>query len=97
LAKIFWNERKGEKVKKWIKNAITINKDNGDAWIYYLRYELEFGNQESIEDAVKQFEEAEPRHGEIWTKEVKKVDNWRVNKIEILKKLAKDAKLFDEE
>lgn len=53
LAKIFWTERKAEKVKKWLKNAIAINKDNGDAWIHLIRYEMEFGSQESIEETIK--------------------------------------------
>lgn len=38
FAKVFWTEKKTEKTKTWLKNAITINKDNGDAWAYYLRY-----------------------------------------------------------
>lgn len=48
VAKVLWGEMKTEKMKKWIKNAIAINKDNGDAWALYLRYEMEFGNQETI-------------------------------------------------
>ena len=47
IAKVFWVESKGEKIRKWIKNAVTVNKDNGDAWALLLRYEIEFGNQDS--------------------------------------------------
>ena len=49
IAKVFWAERKAEKIRKWILNAITVNKDNGDAWAHLVRYELEFGNQESLQ------------------------------------------------
>jgi pre-mRNA-processing factor 6 len=47
IAKVFWVERKAEKIRKWIKNAVTVNKDNGDAWAHLLRYEMEFGSLES--------------------------------------------------
>lgn len=97
LAKIFWVERKSEKIKKWLKNAITINKENGDAWAHYLRYEMEFGNEESMREVINQFIEAEPRYGELWTKETKKVENWRKDRVDLLKSVAKNIKLFDEE
>lgn len=47
IAKVFWVERKAEKIKKWLRNAVTINKDNGDAWAHLYRYECEFGDTES--------------------------------------------------
>lgn len=64
IAKVFWVERKAEKIRKWIKNAVTVNKDNGDAWALLLRYEMEFGNRESQEEVIKEFLEADPHHGE---------------------------------
>jgi pre-mRNA-processing factor 6 len=47
IAKVFWVERKAEKIKKWLDNSITLNKDNGDAWAHRLRYEFEFGTPET--------------------------------------------------
>jgi len=47
IAKVFWVDRKPEKIRKWIKNAITLNQDNGDAWAHLLRFEMEFGNQQT--------------------------------------------------
>ena len=96
IAKVFWYERKAEKIKKWIRNAVTVNKDNGDAWAHLLRYEFEFGTSESQKEMIAEFEEAEPRHGDMWAFEVKKVDNWRKSKVELLKKIAKNIKLFEE-
>lgn len=32
----------------------------------------------------------------MWIREVKKVENWRQNKVELLKKVAKSIRLFDE-
>ena len=76
IAKVFWVERKGEKIRKWIENAVTINKDNGDAWAHMIRFDMEFNNG-NIDDTVKRFLEADPRHGEMWIREAKKVENWR--------------------
>ena len=47
VAKVLWTEMKTEKMKKWIQNAIAINKDNGDAWALSFRFELEFGTKDS--------------------------------------------------
>ena len=96
IAKVFWYERKAEKIKKWIKNAVTVNKDNGDAWAHLLRFEFEFGTPESQQEVINEFLDAEPRHGDMWTKLVKKVDNWRKNKVDLLKIVAKTIVLFDE-
>ena len=77
IAKVFWVERKAEKIKKWIQNAVTVNKDNGDAWAHMLRYEMEFGSIESQKELLNDFIEADPHHGEMWTYEKKKVEKWR--------------------
>lgn len=71
IAKVFWVERKAEKIKKWLDNAITLNKDNGDAWAHKLRYELEFGDAESQKEVIQEFKEADPHHGELWAREIK--------------------------
>lgn len=47
IAKVFWAEHKAEKIKKWLRNAVTVDKDNGDAWAHLLKYECEFGTEES--------------------------------------------------
>jgi len=83
-------------VKKWLENACTVNKDNGDAWAYRLRYEVEFGNEDSQKAVIEDFLAADPHHGFAWAHELKKVDNWRKDKVEILKIVTRDIKLFDE-
>lgn len=96
IAKVFWIERKAEKIKKWLENAVTVNKDNGDAWAHRLKYEYEFGDQATQKEVIDEFIEADPHHGELWTREVKKVENWRRDKVEVIKKVVRDIKLFDE-
>jgi pre-mRNA-processing factor 6 len=41
VSKIFWGEKKPEKTRKWLKKAVALNKDNGDAWAHYFRFEHE--------------------------------------------------------
>jgi pre-mRNA-processing factor 6 len=57
IAKVFWVERKAEKVSKWLRNAITVDKDNGDAWAHLLRYQMDFNptDTEAIKDTEKEF------------------------------------------
>jgi pre-mRNA-processing factor 6 len=85
-----------EKVKKWLENACTVNKDNGDAWAHRLRYEVEFGNSNSQQEVIDEFLAAEPRHGLAWSREAKRVENWRRDKVEIIKKVAREIKMYDE-
>jgi pre-mRNA-processing factor 6 len=78
IAKVFWVEKKAEKIKKWLKSAVAADKDNGDAWAHLLRFEMEFGSKETENEHIEEFKEADPRHGEVWTTYTKKVENWRV-------------------
>lgn len=95
FAKVFWVERKAEKIKKWLQNSITLDKDNGDAWAHFYLFETEFGTKESQLECLEKFKEAEPHHGELWNKEAKKVENWRKDPCEILKIVAKNIQLYD--
>jgi hypothetical protein len=45
---------------------------------------------------IDKFTEADPHHGEAWSKEIKKVDNWRKNTVDLIKIVAKNIRLFDE-
>ena len=63
IAKVFWNENKPEKIKKWILRAVTCDKDIGDVWALYYRYECEFGTNESRQEVIKAAAEAYPHHG----------------------------------
>ena len=43
VARLFWNERKVEKARQWFGNAITADKDWGDAWGWWLKFERQHG------------------------------------------------------
>lgn len=43
VARLFWNERKIEKTRQWMGNAITADPDWGDAWGWWLKFEKQHG------------------------------------------------------
>jgi len=86
VAKQFWREKKYEKAKKWLERAVIVNKDYGDAWVYYYMFERDHGEKGGTEDILKRVKEAEPHHGRLWISVSKKVENWRLKSDEILLK-----------
>lgn len=44
IAKIFIEEKMIEKARKWFEKASKINTDLGDAWAYYYKMEMTYGN-----------------------------------------------------
>ena len=44
IAKIFIEEKMIEKARKWFEKATKINPDLGDAWAYYYKMEIKYGN-----------------------------------------------------
>lgn len=43
VARLFWAERKIEKTRQWMQNAITADPDWGDAWGWWLKFERQHG------------------------------------------------------
>lgn len=39
VARLFWHDRKYSKARGWFERAVSIQKDWGDAWAYYLKFE----------------------------------------------------------
>ena len=48
VARLFWGERKIEKTRQWMQNAITADADWGDAWGWWLKFERQHGEQVSL-------------------------------------------------
>ncbi|RHY32508.1 hypothetical protein DYB32_002503 [Aphanomyces invadans] len=45
VSKLFWNERKYSKARKWLERTVQLNPDFGDGWAYYYAFELKHGNE----------------------------------------------------
>jgi pre-mRNA-processing factor 6 len=66
VARLFWQERKIEKAREWFRRAVKADKDLGDVWGWWLKFEEQHGTEEYREIVKRECEGAEPRHGEVW-------------------------------
>lgn len=48
VARLFWAERKVEKARAWFMRAVKSDKDLGDTWAWWLKFELEHGTTVNI-------------------------------------------------
>ncbi|KAI8902047.1 PRP1 splicing factor, N-terminal-domain-containing protein [Globomyces pollinis-pini] len=75
IARLFWSERKFDKARNWFTRAIKTNPDLGDAWAWWLKFEIAHGTSEQQQSVIEKCKAAEPRHGTEWTKESKNLAN----------------------
>ncbi|WVQ99257.1 hypothetical protein IAU59_006389 [Kwoniella sp. CBS 9459] len=66
VARLFWGERKIEKTRQWMGNAITADADWGDAWGWWLKFEKQHGEPERQEAVIERCIAAAPHHGPVW-------------------------------
>lgn len=52
VARLFWAERKVEKARTWFVRSVKSNKDIGDTWAWWLKFELEHGTPVSTIDTL---------------------------------------------
>ncbi|EFJ11221.1 hypothetical protein SELMODRAFT_126445 [Selaginella moellendorffii] len=75
VGKFFWQDRKVDKARSWIKRAVAAAPDIGDFWAVLYRFEQGHGSTEAIEEVVERCKAAEPKHGEQWIRVSKAVEN----------------------
>jgi len=92
VSKLFWSERKINKARDWLHRTVKIDPDFGDAWAYFYKFELQYGNETNQKAIMEKCVKAEPRHGELWTVVAKATKNWRRKTSEILPLVAKTLK-----
>ena len=88
VAKLFWDDRKLEKARAWFNRAVTLNTDYGDHWAMYYNFELAHGDEDKRKAVEKRCLDAEPTHGPMWCQVAKAPANFKLTKIQILKKVA---------
>ncbi|KAL8631136.1 hypothetical protein Q9189_003170 [Teloschistes chrysophthalmus] len=83
VARVFWAERKLEKVVTWFEKAILLDSDVGDTWAWYWKFLQMHGGEEKRADVLGKMVLAEPRHGEVWAGVRKGVgrEGWGVEKV----------------
>ncbi|KAJ2512831.1 U4/U6 x U5 tri-snRNP complex subunit Prp1 [Coemansia sp. RSA 1939] len=95
VARVFWAERRVEKARAWFERAVRADPDYGDAWAWWLRFELEQAADEKQTQAqlqrVDQLElacaKADPHHGLVWPSVSKDPLNARLSTKDILHKV----------
>jgi len=85
VAKLFWTDRKISKSRSWFQRAVDANPDLGDAWIYWLKFEMEHGTKEQQQTVIDKCMAADPAHGEAWTAISKDDEYARCKADEIIK------------
>lgn len=90
VANLFHLERKTQKARSWYHKTVKLDPDLGDAWAEYYRFELKFGTDEQREAVIKHCESAEPRHGEVWQRVAKRIENWKMSTHDLLLLTAKE-------
>jgi len=66
VARLFWMDRKIKKAREWFNRAVTVDPDLGDAWIFFYKFELQYGTPEEQTALLKRCTDAVPHHGELW-------------------------------
>ncbi len=93
VSKLFWSERKLQKAREWFSRTIKLEPDLGDAWAYLYKFELAHGTPEQQNEVRHRCVQAEPRHGEEWTKVSKAIQNWKMKPAEILVNCAENIQI----
>ncbi|EIW70840.1 hypothetical protein TREMEDRAFT_61351 [Tremella mesenterica DSM 1558] len=87
VARLFWGERKIEKTRQWMQNAITADPDWGDAWGWWLKFERQHGEKERQDTVIENCVKANPHHGPVWqavTKDLKNIGKSTADILELV-------------
>ncbi|WVN88097.1 uncharacterized protein L203_103297 [Cryptococcus depauperatus CBS 7841] len=88
VARLFLGERKIEKTRQWMQNAITADADWGDAWGWWLKFERQHGEPERQDAVIEKCIQAQPHHGPVWQAVSKDLKNIGKSTREILELVA---------
>uniref|UniRef100_A0A1I7SA43 Pre-mRNA-processing factor 6 n=1 Tax=Bursaphelenchus xylophilus TaxID=6326 RepID=A0A1I7SA43_BURXY len=84
VSKMMWAERKIAKAREWFQRALKMDRDLGDIWAFYYKFEVIQGTSDQQLKVLEDCKLAEPRHGELWQKVSKDIKNWRMTTEQIL-------------
>ncbi|CAE6483898.1 unnamed protein product, partial [Rhizoctonia solani] len=84
VARLFWAEGKIEKARQWFQRAIAIDKDLGETWAWWLKFERQHGTKEHQQVVIDGCVSAEPHHSQAWQIVAKDMGNTGKGTKEIL-------------
>ncbi|KAG8733001.1 hypothetical protein FRC11_009385 [Ceratobasidium sp. 423] len=84
VARLFWAEGKIEKARQWFQRAIATDKDLGETWAWWLKFERQHGTKEHQQLVIDGCVAAEPHHSQAWQVVAKDLKNTGKSTKEIL-------------
>ncbi|KAF8644774.1 hypothetical protein AX16_008280 [Volvariella volvacea WC 439] len=88
VARLFWAERKIEKARQWFERSVATDKDLGDTWGWWLKFERQHGVEEQREIVRARCVAADPHHSPVWQSIAKDDKHARRSVREILELVA---------
>ncbi|KII86740.1 hypothetical protein PLICRDRAFT_93409 [Plicaturopsis crispa FD-325 SS-3] len=88
VARLFWAERKIEKARQWFERSVATDRDLGDSWAWWLKFERQHGTAEHRQHVITNCIAAEPHHSPFWQSIAKDVKNTGKSTKEILEMVA---------
>ena len=79
VARLFWAERKIDKARNWFSRAVKADKDIGDCWAWWLKFEQAQGSKEQQDEVIQGCIQADPKHGIEWPMQTKSLENFGLN------------------
>ncbi|KAF8610047.1 hypothetical protein BDV93DRAFT_517243 [Ceratobasidium sp. AG-I] len=84
VARLFWAEGKIEKARQWFQRAIATDRDRGETWAWWLKFERQHGTKEHQQMVIDGCVSAEPHHSQAWQVVAKDMRNTGKGTKEIL-------------
>ncbi|KAF9546672.1 hypothetical protein CPC08DRAFT_648976 [Agrocybe pediades] len=88
VARVLWADRMIERAREWFGRATGMDKDLGDVWGWWLKFERQHGNEEQREAVRVKCVAAEPHHSPVWQSIAKDDKNVGKSTREILEMVA---------
>lgn len=88
VARYLWRSAKVDKARQWVRRAVEVDADFGDAWAAWLAFEQAHGDSAAVAEVARRADEAEPRHGDAWVAVSKKLGNERLGVRDVLERVA---------
>ncbi|CAE6448853.1 unnamed protein product [Rhizoctonia solani] len=84
VARLFWAEGKIEKARQWFQRAVATDKDLGEIWAWWLKFERQHGTKEHQQLVIDGCVVAEPHHSQAWQVVAKDLKNTGKSTKEVL-------------
>lgn len=89
VSKLFFSRGNILKTRKWFNKTVKAHPYFGDAWAYFYKFEMLFGNVKQQKRVMKLCIASEPVHGEEWCRFTKGIETWSYATEDVLREIIK--------